>query len=58
MKTAIVLLGPILAFIAGYNYPRDLGLESTKPIAFHYEVTTEAAKFLVLRDFDGGKCEP
>jgi len=55
LSTAIAV---ICAFLAGYHYPRDLELESTKPIAFHYEVTNEAAKYLILRDLNMGRCEP
>jgi hypothetical protein len=41
------------SFWVGYNYPRDVELESTAPVEFHYEVTPEVARLLVLRDVKG-----
>lgn len=41
------------AFWVGYNYPRDVEIESTKPIEFRYEVSPEAAKLLVLKGVEG-----
>lgn len=46
---AIVFL---VAFKLGYDYPRDLELESLKPIQFNYEITKDAAMYLLLRDTD------
>jgi hypothetical protein len=43
----------VFAFWVGYNYPRDVEIESTKPIEFQYEVTPEAAKYLVQKAFAG-----
>jgi Ni,Fe-hydrogenase I cytochrome b subunit len=40
-------------FYAGYQFPRDVELETTKPIEFRYEVTPEAAKYLVQKAFAG-----
>ncbi|MNN54143.1 hypothetical protein D3C81_1689380 [compost metagenome] len=37
----------------GYQLPRDVEIESTKPIEFRYEVTPEAAKYLVQKAFAG-----
>lgn len=39
----------ILSFIAGYFYPRDLELESTRPIVLSYEITPDAARILVFK---------
>jgi len=44
-----------LGFYTGYKFPRDVELESTAPVEFHYEVTPEAARLLVLRDVKGCK---
>ena len=45
-------------FFFGYHWPRDVELESTKPIALHFEVTPEAEKTLILRAVEGfPKCE-
>lgn len=41
------------AFWFGYKYPRDLELQSTAPVEFHYEVTPEAARLLVLKGVEG-----
>lgn len=41
----------IMGFWVGYTYPRDVEIESTKPIEFRYEVTPEAAKYLVQKAF-------
>lgn len=46
----------VLAFMIGYNWPRDLELESTKPIQLNYEITKDAAVYLLLRD--KGQCIP
>ncbi|MNR19227.1 hypothetical protein D3C85_1360060 [compost metagenome] len=51
----LILLASV-AFICiriGCQWPRDLELESTKPIEFRYEVTPEAAKYLVQKAFAG-----
>lgn len=43
----------------GYQWPRDLELDSTKPIEISYEITPEAARLLVVRAVSGfPKCEP
>lgn len=47
-----------LAFSAGYKYPRDLEIESTKPIELHYEITPEAARLLVLKFSKGLEVKP
>lgn len=39
----------VVAFVAGYKWPRDLEVESTKPIELHYEITPEAAHLLVFK---------
>jgi len=36
----------------GYHWPRDVELESTKPVVLHFEVTPEAEKALILRSVD------
>lgn len=64
MKTTDTLF-PIFMFassalgaVAGYHYPRDVEIESTKPIVLHYEITPEAQKALMLRSVEGfPKCE-
>lgn len=43
----------IMGFWVGYTYPRDLEIESTKPVEFKYEVTPEAAKYLIQKAFAG-----
>lgn len=43
----------LMGFWIGYDYPRDVEIESTKPIEFRYEVTPEAAKYLVQKAFSG-----
>jgi hypothetical protein len=43
----------------GYQWPRDLELESTRPVEISYEITPEAARQLVARTISGfPKCEP
>lgn len=39
----------IMSFAAGYFYPRDLEIESTRPIILSYEITPEAARILVFK---------
>lgn len=42
----------------GYQLPRDVEIESTKPVVFNYEVTPEAARILVARSIEGfPECE-
>lgn len=43
----------LLGFWLGYAYPRDVEIESTAPVQFHYEVTPEAARLLVLKGAEG-----
>lgn len=57
-KEGFKLLGMLvsalpLGFYAGYKYPRDLELESTAPVEIHYEVTPEAARYLILKAVKG-----
>lgn len=40
----LIVLWSCAAFYIGYQFPRDLELESTKPIALHYEITPEALR--------------
>lgn len=48
----------ISAFSIGYHYPRDVEIESTKPVVLTYEITPEAQKALLLRSVEGfPKCE-
>ena len=53
--TWLVLMG--FGFWLGYSYPRDVELESTAPVEIHYEVTPEAARYLVLKAVKGIKPE-
>lgn len=41
------------AFYIGYQYPRDVEIESTAPVQLRYEVTPEAARLLVLKGVEG-----
>lgn len=43
----------VFSFWIGYNYPRDVELESTAPVQITYEVTPEAARYLVLKAVKG-----
>lgn len=45
----VVVLAHVAGFYIGYQWPRDLEIESTKPIVFNYEITPEAAKILVFK---------
>lgn len=45
----------IIGAMSGYKFPRDVELESLKPVEFRYEITADAAKYLLLKD--GPKCE-
>lgn len=47
----------VFSFWIGYNYPRDVEIESTAPVQFHYEVTPEAARLLVLKGVEGCRHE-
>lgn len=48
----------VVGAVAGYQFPRDLEIESTKPIVMTYEITPEAQKALLLRSVEGfPKCE-
>jgi predicted negative regulator of RcsB-dependent stress response len=42
-------------FYFGYKFPREVELESTAPVEFHYEVTPEAARLLALKYVEGCK---
>lgn len=53
---SFVLLG-VFSFYLGYQWPRDLELESTAPVEIHYEVTPEAARYLVLKAVKGVKAD-
>ncbi|WP_062390746.1 hypothetical protein [Pseudomonas abietaniphila] len=55
LGAVITVLIAVAGFALGYHFPRAVELESTAPIAFHYEITRDAAKYLLLRD--GPKCE-
>ncbi|SEQ27825.1 hypothetical protein SAMN03159444_01400 [Pseudomonas sp. NFACC02] len=55
LAALLVITVGAAGFGVGYSYPRDVELESMAPIAFHYEITSDAAKYLLLRD--GPKCE-
>lgn len=47
-----------LGAIGGYHYPRDVEIESAKPVVLTYEITPEAQKALMLRSVEGfPKCE-
>lgn len=55
---AMLIIWAAFGALLGYKYPRDLELESTKPIVLKYEVTPEAARILVSRSVQGlPKCE-
>jgi hypothetical protein len=48
----------VAVFMLGYYYPRDVEIESSKPIVLNYEITPEAQKALMLRSVEGfPKCE-
>lgn len=48
----------LIGLAAGYYCPRDLEIESTKPIVLTYEITKEGQKALLLRSVEGfPKCE-
>lgn len=56
-----IILISAVAFISvrvGYQWPRDVELESTKPVQFVYQVTPEAAKYLIQKAFDGCPTSP
>lgn len=42
-----------VGFTLGYQWSRDLELQSTAPVEIHYEVTPEAARYLVLKAVKG-----
>lgn len=42
----------VLAFGVGYYTPRPIEVESTQPIVFSYEITDEAARYLLLKSID------
>lgn len=50
---AMVIIWTAIGALLGYKYPRDVEIESTKPVEFRYEVTPEAAKYLVFKAFEG-----
>lgn len=56
VAASLVLAGAAAGMIVGYHWPRDVEIESTKPVVFEYQVTAEAAKFLVLKSMKG--CTP
>lgn len=43
----------VFSFWIGYNYPRDVEIESMAPVQFRYEVTPEAARLLTLKGVEG-----
>jgi len=47
----------LIGYWFGYHAPRDVELESTAPVEIHYEVTPEAARYLVLKAVKGVKQE-
>jgi hypothetical protein len=53
IKPVIELFLLISAFSAGYHWPRDVELESTAPVVFTFEVTPEAARYLVPKAIEG-----
>lgn len=57
--SVIIVVWTLFGFYAGYHYPRDVEIESTKPVVLTYEITLEAQKALMLRSVEGfPKCEP
>lgn len=48
----LLMLG-FCMFKIGYHWPRDVELESTKPVIFKYEITKDAAKLLILKSTEG-----
>lgn len=50
---AMLIIWTALGAFLGYKYPRDLELESTKPVEIRYEVTPEAARYLILKAVNG-----
>lgn len=63
MKTDFMQVSVMLFFLGiglwvGYYCPRDVELESLKPVQFHYEITKEAARELILKSVDGCPTSP
>jgi hypothetical protein len=65
MKRAWTGFGPFamvfmwaFGFVCGYHWPRDVEIESTKPIELHYEITEEAARLLIFKGAEGLRAEP
>lgn len=53
-----MIASAVVGVVAGYQFPRDEEIESTKPIVMTYEITPEAQKALLLRSVEGfPKCE-
>jgi hypothetical protein len=48
-RVTIAAWALLAGFLIGYNCPRDLEIESTKPIVLSYEITPEAARVLVFK---------
>lgn len=57
IRDAAVVVMLMAAFWLGYKFPRDVELESTAPVEFHYEVTPEAARLLILKGVEGCRNE-
>jgi hypothetical protein len=49
---AVIALSMLTGAYAGYHWPRDVELESTKPVYFLLNADVQAAKLLV------DQCEP
>lgn len=50
--TFLVIAWAVIGFVFGYKWPRDVELESTKPVYFLLNADAQAAKILVEQ------CEP
>lgn len=48
----LVVCWAVIGFIVGYKWPRDVEIESTKPVYFLLNADVQAAKLLV------DQCEP
>lgn len=49
MKITAIIIAMACGFFVGYQWPRGVEIESTKPVVLHYEITDQAAKLLVFK---------
>lgn len=53
ISSGCIAFAALAGFYCGYQYPRDVEIESTKPVVFSYQVTPEAARIMVLKGVEG-----